>query len=427
MRQQVTWKRRDYLRVAGAAGAAGLTATAGCLGGVLGGSGPVPIAVMLPESGPMSEYTTGIRTGIDLAVSDANEAGAPMDRGLEIHTADTAGDPSTAESEAERLVSEESVAAFVGCLSFPVAQALEGIATNEEVYGISPTITAPELSSTARKGQVKFFGRTARSRGHIGKAMGEVMNDQGADEGVFAHPDDDQSEEVATMGEDVHGGVANTVAYPTDESGYDEAVSEIMGYEPTEIGVVGTPEQALGLVDAVREEGYSGVWVFDEHLHDGDAAAELGGLSDAFAVAPNPLSSPGAGNLEGRFDGETNRYTTYAYDAMALVALAMHQGGEAQGYESALNIADVAATTQGENVTEVEVTAGADGMAEAKSAIDDRNAVNYQGASGLVDLSIDHNPLDRMGIYELADGSYSHVNDIPGEEFERSTGGQATG
>jgi ABC-type branched-subunit amino acid transport system substrate-binding protein len=253
------------------------------------------------------------------------------------------------------------------------------------------------------------------------------MNIQGGDNGVIAHPDDDRSEEIASMGEDVHNGVANSIAYNPEEGNYSDVAAEAMSYEPTEVGVVGTPNQALDFINALVDEGYSGVWVFDEHLRTDGVAAEVGSdLETVFAVAPNPVSSPGEGNLNGRFGGETNEYSTYAYDAMALIALGMHQGGEAQGYESSLNIADIASTTPDVS-NEAEIVAGVDGLSEAKTAIDDRNAINYQGASGLVNLSLDHNPLNRMGIYELGDESFSHLDDIPGEEFERSTGGPATG
>jgi len=375
----------------------------------------------------MSEYAAGIQTGIELAVADANEVGVPMGSGLELHVADTNGDPETAESELKRLISKEDVVAVVGGLSFPVAQALESQLTGNEVYAMSPTITEAGLSTLARQGQIKFFGRTAQSRGHIGKAFGEVMNSRGGDTAVIAHPDDDPSEEVASMGEDVHDGVANAVAYNPEEENYADAAAEAMSYEPTEVGVVGMPDQALDFVDALVDEGYSGVWVFDEYLRTDEVAAEVSDeLESVTAVAPNPEQSPGEGNLDGRFDGETNQYSTYAYDAMAMIAVAMHQGGESEGYEASLNIADIASQTPDAS-NEVEVAAGVDGLSEAKSAINDRNAVNYRGASGRVNLSIDHNPLDRIGIYELGDGTFSHVSDIPGEEFERSTGGQATG
>jgi ABC-type branched-subunit amino acid transport system substrate-binding protein len=230
------------------------------------------------------------------------------------------------------------------------------------------------------------------------------------------------------MAEEVHSGVATLVSYDPEAGNYEEAATETMEEEPTEVGVVGRPDEALEYVTAVAEQGYAGPLVFSDHLMTADFASAVSDAAESgFAVAPNPESSPGAGSLDGRASGDANEFTANAYDATVMVALALHQGGEAKGYEVALNVADISHPTQDTEMEEVEAVPGQNGLQEAKTAINDQKTVNYQGASGRVDLARDHDPLDRVGVYELGDGSFSHIKNIEGDAFEQSIGAPPTG
>jgi len=114
--------RRDLVRGAGIAGAAGLVAggvggyflapRGGATGGGAGGGGKVKIGIVAPVTGPYSGDGQEMVRGAELAVADLNKFGGVLGNEVELVVADIADQsPENFIQAAERLVSRDKVSA----------------------------------------------------------------------------------------------------------------------------------------------------------------------------------------------------------------------------------------------------------------------------------------------------------------------------
>lgn len=115
--------RRRFLAAVGAG------ATAATLGGCLssidvggkGESGPIRIGHLAPLENAQG---VGSERSARLAIDQLNEDGGILDREIEVVSADTRADPSTTQSETERLIQREEVDVLVGTFSSEATQAI---------------------------------------------------------------------------------------------------------------------------------------------------------------------------------------------------------------------------------------------------------------------------------------------------------------
>ncbi|SEW01902.1 ABC transporter substrate-binding protein [Natrinema salifodinae] len=120
--------RRTFLGAAGAGAVA--TTLAGCLGG--GDDDGFTIGHLAPL-----ENTQGLGSeqSAELAAKEINDDGGIRDEDVEIVSADTRSDPSTAQDEASRLINQERVDLLVGTFSSEVSvNIMDMIAENDVPY-----------------------------------------------------------------------------------------------------------------------------------------------------------------------------------------------------------------------------------------------------------------------------------------------------
>ncbi|GAB3683529.1 branched-chain amino acid ABC transporter substrate-binding protein [Salinarchaeum chitinilyticum] len=133
--------RRRFLQAAGAT--AGMSALAGCVpgGGDDGGSGgPITIGHLAPLENPLG---VGSRRTANMAVDQLSENGGIMDEEVDIVHADTRGDPGTADTEVQRLVTQDNVDVIIGTFVSEVTQAILPYVANENIPFIVTGSAAP--------------------------------------------------------------------------------------------------------------------------------------------------------------------------------------------------------------------------------------------------------------------------------------------
>ncbi|NIS28873.1 MAG: ABC transporter substrate-binding protein, partial [Actinobacteria bacterium] len=210
MSDRIRQSRRQYLKLAGTAGAVSLTGLSGCLGSLPGaGGGPIPVASILPITGDLSDFGPGMQEGVQLAVDQINEAGGPLGRELEFFPRDSETVAQAAQQQYSQLVSEESIVGFVGAASSGVSVPLaQGIAA-DQVMQVSPASTSPTLAQLGYNDDesVKYFGRTAPNDVQQGIVMGMIMNDfVEAETAAFLHVNNAYGEGLAQGASDAFDG-----------------------------------------------------------------------------------------------------------------------------------------------------------------------------------------------------------------------------
>jgi branched-chain amino acid transport system substrate-binding protein len=110
--------------------------------------------------------------------------------------------------------------------------------------------------------------------------------------------------------------------------------------------------------------------------------------------------------------GQITQFAPHAYDATYLMGLAMEAAGEATGTGIAENIRSVSRPNDGDTSVSVgEFQAGTEAIANG-------DAVNYDGASGSVDLNENLEPVVPYRILQVQSGSAEMVEEVPLSYFE---------
>ncbi|WP_246999118.1 ABC transporter substrate-binding protein [Halosolutus gelatinilyticus] len=130
--------RRTFLGVAGT-GAVGAT-LAGCLGGEDDG------AITIGHLAPL-ENTQGLGSdrSAQLAVEQINDDGGIRDETVELVSADTRADPSTAQDEASRLLNQENVDVLIGTFSSEVSLGITDMIAENGVPYIVTGSASPQI------------------------------------------------------------------------------------------------------------------------------------------------------------------------------------------------------------------------------------------------------------------------------------------
>ena len=406
--------RRAYLKATG--GVVGLAGLAGCVGSLPGGGGgSIAMGSILPITGDLSDFGPGMQEGVNLAVEHVNEAGGPLGREIEIFNRDSETVAQAAQEQYSQLVSEQGIVGFVGAASSGVSVPLaQGIAA-DQVMQVSPASTSPTLANLGYNDDesVKYFGRTAPNDVQQGIVMGMILNNYvEAETAAFLHVNNAYGEGLAQGAADAFDGEnLGLVPYSSQTTDYTSTLDELFADDPDAVGFVGYPESGTSILQTWSDGGYGGEWVLSEGLNSPDFFSELSEITDGMYVSsPDPEETEGASAFAEALGSEPRVFSPHSYDALFLMALAIHKGGEASGTAIANNIRSV---SRGSGPT---VTVGE--FQEAIDAIDNGEDVNYQGASSPVDLNESLEPLNRFAILQVSGGSTETLEQIPREDFE---------
>src|SRR6056297_3806240 len=101
MSEKYRTTRRVYLKGATAAGVAGLTGLSTSAGAAQGG--PIQMGSILPITGNLSAYGSGMQKAVNVAVQDVNDAGGPLSRQINMSNTDSQTQPSRASQQYNSL------------------------------------------------------------------------------------------------------------------------------------------------------------------------------------------------------------------------------------------------------------------------------------------------------------------------------------
>lgn len=411
--------RRDYLKASGAAGALGLSGLSGCISNITGGGGPIPMGSILPITGALEAYGSGMQASVALAVEDVNGAGGPLGRTIELTKKDSETKPEKAKTKYDSLVSEQGIIGFVGAASSGVSTTLAKNVAADQVMEVSNASTSPALASSGYSDgkDVKYFGRTSPNDGQQGLIMGVVLNDRiQADTAAFLHISNAYGKGLAEKAKEAFDGESlRTVGYSKDTTDYTSTLDKLHDGNPDAIGFVGYPANGETILKQWSEGGYgtsSEDWVLSEGLNSTDfLTSNKDIVANMYVSSPDPRDTDGAKKFQNKIGEQNTLFAPHAYDAMFLQALAIERAGEATGTAIAKNIRAVS-RPEGTKVTVGE-------FQKAKDALGNDNAINYQGASSPVDMNENLEPINPFAILRVKDdGSTETLDTFSVDYFE---------
>ncbi|MCZ7598829.1 MAG: ABC transporter substrate-binding protein [Gammaproteobacteria bacterium] len=344
----------------------------------------VKVGALMGFTGPIESLTVGIIRGAEIAAEEINAAGGVAGGNMvELVNADTTCvDASAASASADRLVNAEQVAAIVGALcSGATIAAANSAAIPNNVVMISPASTSPAVTSLDDNDLVF---RTAPSDARRGEVLADVLRERGVERVAVTYVNNDYgkgfNDAFSAAFAAVGGTVTGNQAHEDGKADYRAEIAALAAGGAEMLVVLAYLDgsgqtiirQAIEEGDFSRFAGGDGmvgqslVDAIGDEL-EGMVATQPGGDTDGAGLFAGLVEQRGA-TVDGPYQGE-------AYDAMALIALAMQKKGGVDRDGMARAIREVAGEP-GEVILPGELAKGLEILAGGGD-------VNYEGATGV--------------------------------------------
>lgn len=346
------------------------------------------IGALVPLTGDLQDYGETSRNGIRLAVDEINAAGGVLGEDIQLVGGDTQTSPQAGVDAAQRLASVEGVHAFVGALSsgvtIPVAQS---VSRQEGIPQISGASTSPVITDLDDD---DFLFRTVPSDAFQGIALAEIAEESGYSNLSILYINNDYGLGLAENFRDAFEARGHTVsemaAYEPGQSSYRGELRRVSRGDTEGLVLIGYPENGQTILRQAVEGGMFENFVFTDGLQSPDMINAIGAefMEGAVGSVPRALEdTPGAQHFEAAYSeayGEVppQPFMDTAYDAIYLIALAAQQAGVLDRTAIRDNLRSVA-NPPGEVVNPGE-------WEKALQLLADGEEINYEGASGSVDL-----------------------------------------
>ncbi len=393
--------------LAAALACAALLALAGCRSddGSLSGE-PVKIGALMDFTGDLAEYGPPMDDAIKLAAKHVNDAGGVLNgRPIEVVSEDGGTNDVISVDAARKLVTVDGVSALIGALGsgFTLAVA-NAVTVPNQTLQISPSASAPSITLVDDN---DFLFRTNVSDSFQGVILADLANALGYDSVGVMHINNAYGQGLADQfaeSFETLGGTATVVSHEDGQPSYASELARATANDPDALVAVSYPVNGALYVREAIDGGAADTFLFVDATKSADLISAVGAdaLEGTYGTAPGALETSASAQFAGDFETEYGRpaalFTAQSYDAMALVALAV----EVAGSDNSAAIRD--ALRQVSGPPGVEIGPGQAELARGLQLIRDGQDVNYQGASGPVDLDANGDVVGAMEVWRIAGG-----------------------
>jgi neutral amino acid transport system substrate-binding protein len=390
-------------------------------------AGGLKIGRLLPETGDLASVGQPMLGSVTLLVDTVNQCGGVNGAPVNLVTADDQTKPTAGAEAMTKLAEVDKVAGVVGSFASSVSSAALPIAVRNKVMLISPGSTSPVFTERAGKGEFQgYWARTAPPDTYQAQALARLARERGLDRVATVVINNDYGVGFEKVFVDTFkklGGTITNEARPTrydpNATTFDSEVQAAFSGKPQGVAAVAYAETGALLLKTAHEQGLSkGVQIL---LTDGSKsdqfAEQVGKTGDGKYILQGAVGTiPGADGSalqdfsklwQDKYGQPPAAYAPQAWDATALIVLAA-QAAKANTGEAIQSKVREVANAPGKEVTDV---------CEALKLVQQGEDINYQGASGNVD--IDDNG-DVVGVYDVwsvePDGKLKTVGKVSPKE-----------
>lgn len=375
--------------------------------------GTVNVGVLVPLTGELGAFGRPWQQAAELAIAEANETGAlPNGARLKTVLGDEETNPETAVEQGRKMISTSNVEFIFGPTSGPML-ALEPIAKRSRVPIISSAAGSVGLNNVAGE----WLYRTVASDDADGRGMATFMVDEGAESAaVFVENDASPISVAQTFSQsftDAGGSVSTEATLNPGQSSYRAEVGQVLRSDPEWVVCACGQQVGASVIKEMASAGYDGEWMVSADLVSAEALDAIGAdvAEGAYGgIAESDTDLPAYQDFrqayEDRFGSEPEPFTSNSYDAVALGVLAMIAADSTDGEEFNEHIAEVS-KAPGTKVSSI---------AEGAEALQNGEEIDYDGASGPVDLE-NGTAASSFAIFQATDGKWKQVQFYPAEEL----------
>ena len=343
----------------------------------------IKIGVMLGFTGPIESLTPDMAAGAELAIAEVNDSKALLGGAAvtAVRGDTTCVDSAAATAATERLITSDRVNAIVGgdCSGVTTAM-LQNVAMPNGVVMISPSATSPALSTLEDNG---LFFRTSPSDARQGQVIAEVLKERGIGTVAITYTNNDYgkglADSIATNVKGMGGAVTIEAAHEDGKGDYSAEVAALAAAGGDVLVVAGYLDQGgKGIIQGALDTGAFETFLLPDGMV-GDSLVEAIGadLDGSFGTVPGTDSMGAAtfAEMAGPAGFKAGPFTGEAYDAAALIMLAMQAAGSADSGKFKDHVMAVA-NAPGEKIHPGELAKGLEIIAGGGD-------VDYVGASAV--------------------------------------------
>ena len=343
----------------------------------------VKIGHLAGFTGPIESLAPTANEAVRMAAQEVSDSGLFLNGSTVtvVNGDSTCTDAAAATASAEALVNE-GVAGIVGsdCSGTTVA-ALANVAVPNGIGMISPSSTSPALSTAEDNG---LFFRTAPSDSRGGEIMSDILIDRGITDVALTYTNNDYGKGFAdsfTTAYTAAGGtVSITAPHEDGKSDYSAEVAALAASGSEVLLVVGYIDQGgRSIIQNALDTGAFDTFALSDAMVGQPIVDAIGdGLATSFGQYPGS-DSQGAELFSTLFSEAGHdpgvSFTAEAYDAAALMLLAMQAAGSPASADWTARVTDIA-NAPGEPILPGE-------LARALELIAAGTDIDYEGATAV--------------------------------------------
>ncbi|MCV2881106.1 ABC transporter substrate-binding protein [Actibacterium sp. XHP0104] len=344
----------------------------------------VKIGIALGFTGPLESLAPPMAGGAELAMKEASDAGNFLGGTMvtPVRGDSTCVDASVATAVVERLITSDGVKGIMGAMcSGATGAALANVAVPNGMVMISPSATSPGLSTVEDNG---LFFRTAPSDARQGEVMTSVIMDRGIKTVAVTYTNNDYGKGLAdsfvAAFTAAGGTVTANVPHEDGKADYSAEVATLASAGGEALVVAGYVDQGgSGVMQGALDTGAFDLFVLPDGMVADVLEEKFGSAIDgSFGQYPASVGEGRTRYVDLATAAGVNAGSVYsgeAYDAAALILLAMQAAGSAEPGDYVGKIFDVA-NAPGEKILPGE-------LGKAFEILAAGGDIDYEGASSV--------------------------------------------
>jgi neutral amino acid transport system substrate-binding protein len=383
--------------------------------------GGLKLGTLAPTTGDLASIGQNFPVASNLAVETINACGGVNGAPVTMIVEDSETDPAKAVTAMTKLAEADKVAGVVGAFASGESMAAIDVAVRNKVMMISPGSTSSKFTDRAKNGDFKgYWARTAPPDTYQAQALANLAYQRGFKNVSLVVINNDYGvgfEKPFITAFEALGGTVLTkdkpVRYDEKSTTLDSEAKAAFAGNPDAVIAILYPDTGSILLKSAFEQGVSaGIPIL---LTDGvqteQFPKDVGQTADGKFILAGALGTvPGAdGEALDNFTSlwaekikkEVTAFTAHSFDAAVLLMLAAQASGNNTGEGIQSKLLEVA------NAPGVEVT----DPCEALKLLQDGQDINYQGASGNVDIDEYGDVIGAYDIWEVQEDGKIKVID----------------
>ncbi|WP_052055589.1 ABC transporter substrate-binding protein [Myxosarcina sp. GI1] len=381
------------------------------------------LGVLAPTTGDLASIGQNWPLAVQLAVDTINECGGVNESSVSLTTQDSQTDPTAGSTAMTQLAEVDRVAGVVGAFASSVSSAAVDIAVRNNVMMVSPGSTSPVFTERASNGDFNgYWARTAPPDTYQAQALAALAEKQGFTNVSTVVINNDYGvgfeQQFVKAFEGLGGKITDKsqpVRYDAKAATFDTEAKAAFSNNPDAVAAILYAETGSVLLKSAYEQGLTdGVTVLlTDGVYSEDFIRQVGETQDGKSIISGALGTvPGANGqaLESftqLWQEETGKELTaflpHNWDAAVLMMLAAEAADENTGEGIKNNILEVA------NAPGTEVSDACEAMELVRNGED----INYQGASGNVDIDSNGDVVGSYDVWQVKDdGSLEVIDNV---------------